>query len=267
MTPHTLFSSPFYNDYIKRNPSSMFNRAPQTYKPLHTPTMAERPAGMTAPPSFAAGGMMSAQGQPIRPGAGMQPEMPQGPMLGADQPAALTEAQIAQETDRYVRTSPEAVERVQSVVAYAMQSGQLTPDELNMAVQLAKAALANPASYPQIRKFAIENGLGTEQDLPPQMDKGLLLTLIFIGKAMQPSGQQPAGQSQGAPQGGNVMQGNPPGNGLLPEYKKGGTTGAKKHIAVMHENEYVIPADALLYHGKKTFDKLIEAARAPADGN
>jgi hypothetical protein len=211
-------------------------------------------------PSFAAGGMMAPEGVAIRPGQGMQPSIPSGgPELGAASPAPLDPAQINQEVDKIMRSNPQVVEQTQGVVTAAIQSGELTSEELNMAVQLAKAALANPAGYPQIRQFAIQNGLGTEQDMPQEMDTGVLFALIAVGKAMQSNTQGAAPQAQ-AP-----TQGQPA--GIVPEYKDGGMTGDKPHIAKLHPREYVVPEKALLFHGKKTFDRMVEQANeVPDDG-
>lgn len=209
------------------------------------------------PVSFAAGGMMTAQGGAIRPGAGMQEQT----QLGATDPAPqLNPQQIDQEADRFVQSHPQEAQKVQAIVAQAIQSGEMTANELNMAVQLAKTALANPASYPQIRQFAIQNGLGTEQDIPQQLDKGLLYVLIVAGKSASAVGPQ-----------GNALNGQGPAptmeSGVLPEYKDGGMTGDRPHLAKVHPREYVIPEDALIYHGKKHFDKLVEQARTPPDAN
>jgi len=235
-----------------------------------------------SPVSFAEGGMMTDQGTAIRPNQGMMPpsagtgrtlpsarfkveaQPPQGGMpptsqpLGAAAPAPMSGAQIEQEAQRFVQQHPEEVQKIQQVIGIAMQTGELTPEELNTAVQLAKTALARPESYPQIRAFAVQNGLATEQDIPEQMDQGLLYALIVAGKAMQ----------SGAPTGnqGNAMQGQGPSptqHSVVPEYREGGMTGDKPHIAKLHAREYVIPEDALIYHGKKHFDKLVEQARTP----
>lgn len=242
--------------YLAANPESMLARymgggeRPIQRQPGGNPNMYN---GVT---SFAAGGMVAPGGGAVRPGMPMQGV--EAPQLGASAPAPINETQIEAEAKRFVQANPQAVQQIQAVLSQAIQSGELTPDELNKAIQMAKMALANPASYPQIRQFAIDNGFGTEADLPPQMDKGLLFTLLVAGKALQ------ANPSSGAQQG-NAMQGQKPA-GALPEYSEGGLTGDKEHLAVVHPREYVIPEDALIYHGKKHFDKLIEQAREPKDG-
>lgn len=185
-------------------------------------------------------------GEAVRPGQPMQPGQPQQQLSPKD-----IEAQAAQ----LVNANREATEKVRALIQYALDTGELTPDELNMMIQLAKVAASNPASYPQVRQFAIQNGLGTEAEIPAQYDQGLILLIIAVGKTLQ-SGQ------------GNMLAGQPPPQGQapqtqggLPSYSRGGMTGDQAHVAVVHDNEYVIPKEALLYHGKKTFDKLVEQAR------
>ena len=98
--------------------------------------------------------------------------------------------------------------------------------------------------------------------MPPTVDKGMLFTLLLVGKTLQAAGNGGPGGS--APAQGNI---NTPQNkgGLLPQYSDGGMTGDKKHLAVMHSEEYVMPRDVVLYHGKKHMDKLVEQARTPKD--
>jgi hypothetical protein len=250
-----LDGNPMMQEYLARNPNSVFARGVQPAA-QQTPIM---PQGQI--PSFAAGGMMSEQGQAIRPGQPMPGNQMDTP-LGADAPPPLDSGQIEQEANNFIRSNPQVAQQIQQVMAQAMQSGDLTTDELNLMVQLAKAALANPASYPQIRQFAVKNGLGDEASIPQEMDKGLLFTLIVVGKTMQ--------GGTGMQNEGNAMQGQPPAAtekaGLIPEYKDGGETGDKPHLAKLHANEFVIPKDALMYHGIKTFEKLIQQAREPKDG-
>jgi hypothetical protein len=207
------------------------------------------------PLSFAAGGMMSDKGTAIRPGMAMQDE----PLMGADQPAPMNPAQLNQEAQKFAQSNPQVMQQTQAIITQAIQSGELTGEELNMAVQLSKAALANPASYPQVRQFAIQNGLGSEQDVPQEMDQGLLFTLLVVGQAMQANKPSTGGAA--------VQPSKEQPAGLLPEYREGGMTGDKPHIAQLHANEYVATKEALLYHGKKTYDKLEEQARTPKDGS
>lgn len=212
-------------------------------------------------PSFAEGGMMGEEGQAVRPGMPMNMPTPgpDEPTIGA-QPPQIEGKDILAQAQQFAAQHPQQLEQIKQVIGIAMQRGELTPQELNMAVQLAKTALGNPASWPQVRQFAIQNGLGDDQSLPQQFDAGLLFVLLVAGQSM--------GSKAAAPMG-DMMSGQPPSpnaqpqSGLLPSYEDGGHTGEKAHLAQLHPNEYVIPKDVLLHHGKKTFDKMIEQARTP----
>lgn len=238
--------------YFNANPTSplgtvMGNAPPQYSRGVpNTPNMG---LGVT---SFAEGGMVTPNGGAIRPGAPMAAA--EAPQLGASAPPSVDTTQIEQEAQRVLRANPELVKQVQGILAVAMESGELSMDELSMAIQLAKVALGNPAAYPQLRQFAIANGLGSEADIPQEMDKGFLFGLVVAGKALQ------ANPDTGSTN--NNMQG-PKHTSAVPEYRDGGMTGDKTHLAKLHPREYVIPEDALLYHGKKHFDKLVEQARTP----
>lgn len=239
------------------------------------------------PTSFAAGGMMTEDGGAMRPGEAMPPSAgtgrtlprarfkvePQEPQLGAASAAPVDSSTIDQEAQKFIQQNPQEAQKVQALMAAAIQSGELTSQELNQVVQLAKTALANPASYPQIRQFAIKNGLGTEEEIPQQMDQGLLYTLIVIGKSMQAIGPTGSPTQPSAPVGpatGNAMTGQRPAptmdSGMLPAYKEGGPTGDTAHLAKLHPREYVFPEEAVLFYGTDKLAKMIEKARNP-DGN
>lgn len=225
-------------------------------------------------PSFAEGGLMTEQGTAVRPGQPMPQPMPQGNKpnvpLGAAAPKAMDNTEVEANLNHLSR-NPEAMDKIRAAMVQAVNSGEVTPDELNMIVQLAKVAVGNPQSWPQIRQFAIQNGLATDAELPREYDQGLVYTLLAVGKALQqkPGNTPPA---QGAVPGDVTAQQPPsatqqPQPGNIPHYDKGGPTGDKAHLAVVHKNEYVIPEDALLFHGKKTFDNLIAKAREGNEGN
>lgn len=237
--------------------------------------------GMTQEPtSFAAGGMMTEDGGAMRPGQSMPPSAgtgrtlprarfnvePQEPQLGAASAPPVESSTIDQEAQKFIQQNPQEAQKVQALMAAAIQNGELTAQELNQVVQLAKTALANPASYPQIRQFAIKNGLGTEEEIPQQMDQGLLYTLIVIGKSMQaigPTGSPSQPSAPAGPPAGNAMEGQRPAptmdSGMLPAYKNGGETGDTAHLAKLHPREYVIPEKAVLFYGTEKFAKMIKA--------
>ena len=248
--------------YIAANPNSILARAMSA-------NTEDDPSARAGLSSFAAGGMVAPGGGAVRPGAGMmqgagmQSAIPADePQMGASAPAPLQAGQINQEVQQLIQKNPQVVEHVRQLVAAAIQDGSLTAQELNMMVQLAKTAIANPAAYPQIRQFAIENGLGTEQNTPQEFDAGFAYILMVVGQAMQGQGapaQGGAAQVPGAPAQGNAMQGQRPG-GILPEYSGGGSTGDTEHVGVLHPREYVVTEKALLWHGKKKFDAMVKEA-------
>jgi hypothetical protein len=133
-----------------------------------------------------------------------------------------------------------------------------------MIVQLATVAAQNPEMYPYVRKFALQNGIATEQDLPPQYDQGLIFVLLLAARAIQ------------ADMGGqNMMQGGIPTmtggsevatpqvpDGPVPSMAVGGEVPNSKRSdgAVLinaHEGEYVIPANVVKMKGKEFFDNLV----------
>ena len=187
-------------------------------------------------------------------------EMPQGaaqpaaqaPQRGAVQTPSqqqLSYDQVQTEIQSTIQNNPQMAEQLKQEIMALMQSGELTADELNKMVQLAKAALQQPALYSQIRAFAIQQGLGTEQDIPQQYDQGLLIAVVIAGQAMQ--GAEPQPGAQGA-QGGAPM----------PSMKEGGALPAKSNnrdgsIPInAHEGEFVVPAEVVRHYGTKFFEDL-----------
>lgn len=168
---------------------------------------------------------------------------------------------IQAEVARVVQQNPEKFAQVKQGVEQAMQSGELTPQELNMMVQLAKAAAQNPQVYPQIRKFAIQQGLATEQDLSPQYDQGLVFVLLAVAQAMQSgTGGPPMMQSEGQP-----AQPMPQSDGQSPvaSYAKGGPTPKSRNedgsVAInAHEDEFVFSKLATMHFGKKRLQAMLD---------
>jgi hypothetical protein len=177
---------------------------------------------------------------------------PQGADPGKPRPYGEVNAEI----DAMMQSNPQMVEQLKTQIMQLMQSGELTAQELNMAVQLSRAALQDPKLYPQLRQFAIQQGIGTEQDLPQEFDQGLLISIVIAGRAMDAGAGNP----------GQVM----------PSMKEGGALPSKSanqdgSIPIeAHEGEYVIPADVVKYYGTKFLDGLkekMEKANEPAGGN
>ena len=204
--------------------------------------------GMVGRPSYEQGGMVTPMGPPqagMPPqagGAGLNTGAP--PMSGQDMEA---------EVQRLMTEQPQVMAQIQQAIQAAMDSGELTPEELNQVVQMATVAIQDPSMYPQMRAYAIQQGIGTEQDIPQEFDQGLLFALLVAARAMQ--GGAPAAPAAGLKQ--------PPIPGA-PTMKDGGKLPEKSpHKSGVipinaHEGEYVIPKHVVMAKGTDFFDKLLE---------
>jgi len=213
-------------------------------------------------PSYQAGGMIGPGGTPRPPmpqqsgmGVGVSAAGPQGPM-----PPQMIESQLNQ----FMRQNPQQVAQIRQVMMQAMQQGQFTQEELNMLGQLAQVAVQNPSMYPYVRRFAIQQGILSEQEMPQQFDQGLLFVILLAARAFQ---QDMGGQ--------NMMQGGSPrmagGPSVTPaqvtsgapSMAMGGTVPDSKKsdgsvLINAHEGEYVIPRNVVEMKGKEFFDNLVE---------
>jgi hypothetical protein len=86
-------------------------------------------------PSYAAGGMVSAAGP--QPQAGLAPQ-------GAQQGAPIPMQQMQAEMQRMAQQHPEEIMKIKQIIETGMQAGEVTPQELNMAVQLATRRRTEP---------------------------------------------------------------------------------------------------------------------------
>ena len=208
-------------------------------------------------PTYAQGGMVGMDGQPDMTGAaGMKPGAGGGRM---------SQAVMEQNINDMMRKNPQMVQQIQNTIQAGLQSGELTQQELNMAVQLATVALQNPEMYPYVRNFAIQQGLADEQSLSPQYDEGLLFVILLAARIAQ---QSMGGQNM--IQGGSpAMAGNQPqmamaNGGQVSDGTQGGKVVGPGHdtsdnitIAVS-PGEYVIPAKIVKMKGKEFFDSLLD---------
>lgn len=198
------------------------------------PTMAQQPL-----PSFQEGGMIGPGGMPVT-GVQAQPAAPMDP------------AQRNQLLDQSLAQNPQAVQEIQAALMEGLQTGEITPQELNMIIQLVQVAAQNPDMYPYVRQFAIQQGIATEEDLPQQYDEGLMIAMLTVAKSAQQMIQ--GGQSMMAPVG--VAQ-----PGQMQSLKTGGTVKGQTDgpVPIMaHEGEYVIPKNVVQMKGKEFFDRLVE---------
>ena len=145
-------------------------------------------------PTYADGGMVGQNGMPMAPaGTGGQGQAPMAPQM------------LEMQLQDFMRKNPEQVQQIAQAVMAGFQAGEITPDELNMANQLAMTALQNPEMYQYVRKYAIQQGIATEQDLSPTYDEGLIFVLLLAVRSVQ---QQTGGM--GAVGGMGTQTGAPP---------------------------------------------------------
>lgn len=193
---------------------------------------------------------------------------PQGSMQPGGAPGQpLSMEQLDGEIGQLMQ-NPQAKAEIQAAIQEEMASGDLTPQELQMMVQLAKAAQMNPQIWPQLRQFVIQQGLAGPEDIPPNFDQGLVAALLIAGQAVQdmPTPQQPgvmppAGMGQGPQmQGPGLIQG--PGTGTSDSISaenraNGGQVGVST-------GEYIIPADVVQKKGVDFFDGIVRKYHQPA---
>ena len=166
--------------------------------------------------------------------AGLTPQGQQG--------APMDPKMLEMQLQKFMRENPQQVEQIKQAVMEAMQTGELTQEDLNMAVQLATVALQNPDAYPQVRQFAIQQGLADESELSMEYDQGLIFVLLLAAKSVQ-------AETAGAAPGGNYSQGG--------EINKGSGPTADDVSIRVSKGEYVVPAHVVKAKGTDFFDKLI----------
>jgi hypothetical protein len=257
-------------------------------QPIQSGTVASNPQypvlDFRMQPTYAAGGMVGAGGMPDTtgqmPAAGMKPQ-------GGGR---MSKAVMEQHINDMMRRNPQMVQQIQQAIMTGLQNGELTQQELNMGVQLATVAVQNPEMYPQVRNFAIQQGLADEQSLSPQYDEGLLFVILLAARIAQ---QAMGGQ--------NMIQGGTPQMAEMPMMRSGGLvsdavalmsashgmtqsndnssakpvtagnhgmnggpvvgpgTGTSDSVPIrVSHGEYVIPAHVVKMKGKEFFDSLLD---------
>jgi len=238
-----------------------------------TPRAAGLSGGMnsasTFAPSYQQGGMIGPGGMPDMSGAGGMGGMGVGVSEQAvSQGGAMSPQMLEMQVNQFISQNPQQVEQIRAAMMQAMQTGEITQQELNMIVQLATVAAQNPEMYPYIRKFAIQNGISTEQDLSPQYDQGLIFTILVAARALQADlgGQNMMQGGSPAMAGGPEISAAQVSSGAIPSMAKGGMTPDSKKpdgsvLINAHEGEYVVPANVVKMKGKEFFDSLVEKYR------
>ncbi len=169
--------------------------------------------------SYAMGGQVGPGGAPV--GVAPQGVGLQGP--GQAQGAAPMDAKtIEMHIQRFIQENPGEVEKIKWVVMEAIKRGELTQEELNTAVQLATVAIQNPAMYPQVVQFAVQQGIVEQGELDAEYDQGLAIAILLAARAAQ------------SEMGGNFMGGG--------EIMSGSTTTADDVNINVSKGEFVIPA-------------------------
>jgi hypothetical protein len=208
-------------------------------------------------PTYADGGMVGENGMPDMTGLGG------GSGLAPQGEQKLTPQMIEMQIKEFLRSNPQQVAEFKQVVSYLMQTGELTPDELNLAGQLALTALQNPDLYPNLRNFAIQQGLAEEDDLSPEYDQGLIFALLLAVRAIESETNGSAGNALQAQapamnmaDGGYVTAGDHAADGGA---IVGKGTGRSDSIPIRVSNgEYVIPAHIVKMKGKEFFDSMLD---------
>lgn len=193
-----------------------------------------------------------AQGGVVPPAQPMpQPmPMPQGqPGVQPQQQAPQVDGSQIQGVVGQLAANPQVMDHLKQVVSEALQSGQITPDQLNLVVETAKACLQNPQLWPQLRQMLIQRGIAGEQELPPNFDKGIIFSILMIAEAAK--GIVPAGGSK-APVGNYAV------GGSIPQ-QKGDPSGTKDNVPInVSGGEYVIPKHVVAAKGTEFFDRMLE---------
>ena len=192
--------------------------------------------------------VMQEGGMVPTPPAGLQPQMPQGPMN-----PAMMDGQINQTMPQ----NPEMVARIRAAIEAGIQSGELDANELNMIIQLARTVQQNPAMYPQIRQMAIQRGIIPAEEIPEQYDEGLITAIIMAAKAMEADVQIESAEMM-QPQPTQMM--NEGGVLIGPSHSQGGipVKVAGVNNAEMEGGEYVIPKNVVRAKGTEFFDKMLK---------
>lgn len=199
---------------------------------------------------FETGGMVGPGGANMDAVAGA-PAPTQGPGLPLPQGGEEDFELMARQS---MQQNPQAVAQIRELVMQAMQSGELTAEELQTVTQLAQTALRDPSLYPQLRAFAIQNGIGTEEDIPEEFDPGLLSVVIIAAESVNSQG----GQQRGL----KPMQSTDDVGGVLPQ-KSNSEDGVVPIKA--HEGEFVLHAGAVRAVGLDRLRALNE--KYDKDGN
>lgn len=234
------------------DPTTYFPNALNPDRKKPTVTVEEIPQTEVKDNSYAEGGMVGMEGMRVPPGA--VPGMPMAGVAPAMDTESPMDPQMMQmQINQVASRNPQALAEIRNAIMEELQSGDLTPQELNTIIQLTQVAANNPEMYPYVKQFAMQQGLAAAGDLPDKFDQGLIMVLLLAARAVQ----QDIG---GAP----AEMGQPPGSAapVIPSMAKGGmlpSSGKSEPVIIeAHTGEYVIPKHVVDMKGKEFFDSLVE---------
>lgn len=200
-------------------------------------------SGMQGPqtfvPQYEAGGMIGAGGMPEPTSVGVSPQM-------TGQGQGISPQMIDMQVNQFMNQNPQQVQQIAQAIMQAIQSGEITMEELNQAEQYAKLAVQNPDMYPYIRNLLIQQGIATEDTISPQYDSGLIFTVLLAVKAVKQNmsgGIQPTQPMPSMADGGPIPKSKEVDGGVLIK---------------AHEGEYVIPAHVVKMKGREFFDSMLD---------
>lgn len=198
-------------------------------------------------PRFEDGGMVGPGGMPIGPNT-----MPPNQGVGMDLPTGdvqMSYEEMDREAQRIMMQNPEVVAELQQGLMMEMQAGNLDMDDIQVLEQYATVAAQNPELYPNLRNYAIQQGMADQEDLPAEYDPGLIFGLLLAARSI----------TQGSAQAGMAV----PGQAPMASMRNGGPLPDKSPNAdgsvpiVAHEGEYVIPKEVVQAKGTEFFDSLL----------
>lgn len=204
-------------------------------------------------PQYQVGGQVGPGGMPIRPQAVQQQAAQQAGLQQGGQQGPMSPQMVEMRIQQFMQQRPDLVAQIQAAVNEGIMTGDLTQQELNTMVQLATTVLRNPNLYPQVRQFAIQQGLATEADLSPQYDEGIVIAIIIAGRAAQANVGGQNMMAGGTPQ---MAQQRP-----IQSLEKGGRvmgTDSEPVLIEAHTGEYVIPKHIVDMKGREFFDRMLE---------
>jgi hypothetical protein len=229
--------------------------------------------------SFANGGIVGLSGPRYADGGAVGPLLQMGFADGGTVGSTPSPEMVNQQVSQILR-NPQMRQRIVAGAQQLMQTGELTPQEVNTMGQIAEASMQNPALYPKLRQFVAQQGLSP---LPPSYDPSVIVKILAISRALtQTGGNTAAPGGPGMTPPGQVppteqaqMQ-NPAGmaNG---GFLQGPGTGRSDSIGTVNEStgqpvrvangEYVIPEHVVRAKGRDFFDKMLrQYADVPKQG-